>query len=152
MSSHQLTTYLDSQHVDYTLINHSPAYTAQETAQSAHIPGREVAKTVVVLIDDEPALVIEPATSQVPLGKLKQLTAAETVCLADESDFDEMFPDCERGAMSPFGNLRDMRVYVDDRLTQDEQIAFNADSHTEMIQLAYRDFEALVKPKVLHLQ
>ena len=71
--------------------------------------------------------------------------------LADEGDFDELFPDCERGAMSPFGNLRDMQVYVDESLTQDEQIAFNADSHTEMIQLAYRDFEALVQPTVLHI-
>ena len=152
MSTHQLTTYLDSQHIDYTLISHSPTYTAQETAQSAHIPGREVAKTVVVIIDGVPAMVIEPATSQVHLGKLKQLTDAETVSLADERDFDELFPDCERGAMSPFGNLRDMQVYVDESLTHDEQIAFNADSHTEMIKLAYRDFEALVQPKVLHLQ
>ncbi len=151
MSSHQLTTYLDSQHIDYTLINHSPTYTAQETAQSAHIPGREVAKTVIVMIDGEPTMVVEPATAHVHLGKLKQLTGAETVSLADEGDFDELFPDCERGAMSPFGNLRDMQVYVDESLTQDEQIAFNADSHTEMIQLAYRDFEALVQPKVLHI-
>ena len=152
MSTHQLTTYLDSQQINYTLINHSPTYTAQETAQSAHIPGREVAKTVVVLIDNVPAMVIEPATSQVNLGKLKQLTGANTVSLADERDFDELFPDCERGAMSPFGNLREMQVYVDQSLTQDEQIAFNADSHTEMIKLAYRDFEALVQPKVLQLQ
>ena len=152
MSTHQLTTYLDSQQINYTLINHSPTYTAQETAQSAHIPGREVAKTVVVLIDNVPAMVIEPATSQVNLGKLKQLTGAKTVSLADERDFDELFPDCERGAMSPFGNLREMQVFVDQSLTQDEQIAFNADSHTEMIKLAYRDFEALVQPKVLQLQ
>ncbi len=152
MSTHQLTTYLDSQQINYTLINHSPTYTAQETAQSAHIPGREVAKTVVVLIDNVPAMVIEPATSHVNLGKLKQLTGAKTVSLADERDFDELFPDCERGAMSPFGNLREMQVFVDHSLTQDEQIAFNADSHTEMIKLAYRDFEALVQPKVLQLQ
>ena len=152
MSTHQLTTYLASQQINYTVINHSPTYTAQETAQSAHIPGREVAKTVVVLIDNVPAMVIEPATSQVNLGKLKQLTGAKTVSLADERDFDELFPDCERGAMSPFGNLREMQVYVDQSLTQDEQIAFNADSHTEMIRLAYRDFEALVRPKILQLQ
>ncbi len=152
MSTHQLTTYLDSQHIDYTLISHSPTFTAQETAQSAHIPGREVAKTVIVLIDGVPAMVVEPATAHVHLGKLKSLIGAETVSLADERDFDELFPDCERGAMSPFGNLRDMRVYVDESLTQDEQIAFNADSHTEMIKLAYRDFEALVQPEVLRLQ
>ena len=105
-----------------------------------------------MLIDGVPALVIEPATSHVHLGRLKQLTGAKTVSLADEHDFDELFPDCERGAMSPFGNLRDMQVYVDEVLTEDEQIAFNADSHTEMIRLAYRDFETLVQPKVLHLQ
>ena len=149
MSTHQLTTYLDSRHIDYTLINHSPTYTAQETAQSAHIPGREVAKTVVVLIDGVPAMVVEPATSHVHLGKLKQLTGAETVSLADERDFDELFPDCERGAMSPFGNLRDMEVYVDDILAQDEQIAFNAGSHSELIRLPYTEFDRLVHPTPL---
>ncbi len=152
MSTQALRSYLDERHIDYTLINHSLSYTAQETAQSAHIPGREIAKTVVVRIDGTAAMVVQPATSKVHLGKLKKLTGAENVSLADERDLGELFPDCELGAMPPFGNLYGMHVYVGESLTHDEEIAFNAGSHTELIKLAYRDFESLVHPEVVYVE
>lgn len=152
MSTQALRSYLDERHIDYTLINHSLSYTAQETAQSAHIPGREIAKTVVVRIDGTAAMVVQPATSKVHLGKLKKLTGAENVSLADERDLGELFPDCELGAMPPFGNLYGMHVYVGESLTHDKEIAFNAGSHTELIKLAYRDFESLVHPEVVHVE
>ena len=152
MSTQELQSYLDERHIDYTLINHSLSYTAQETAQSAHIPGREIAKTVVVRIDGAAAIVVQPATSKVHLGKLKKLTGAENVSLADERDFGKLFPDCELGAMPPFGNLYGMHVYVGESLTHDEEIAFNAGSHTELIKLTYRDFESLVHPEVVHVE
>lgn len=152
MATQALRSYLDERHIDYTLINHSLSYTAQETAQSAHIPGREIAKTVVVRIDGTAAMVVQPATSKVHLGKLKKLTGAENVSLADERDLGELFPDCELGAMPPFGNLYGMHVYVGESLTHDEEIAFNAGSHTELIKLAYRDFESLVHPEVVHVE
>jgi Ala-tRNA(Pro) deacylase len=152
MSTQELRSYLDERHIDYTLINHSLSYTAQETAQSAHIPGREIAKTVVVRIDGTAAMVVQPATSKVHLGKLKKLTGAENVSLADERDLGELFPDCELGAMPPFGNLYGMHVYVGESLTHDEEIAFNAGSHTELIKLTYRDFESLVHPEVVYVE
>ncbi len=152
MSTQALRSYLDERHIDYTLINHSLSYTAQETAQSAHIPGREIAKTVVVRIDGTAAMVVQPATSKVHLGKLKKLTGAENVSLADERDLGELFPDCELGAMPPFGNLYGMHVYVDESLTHDEEIAINAGSHTELIKLAYRAFESLVHPEVVYVE
>ena len=152
MSTQELRSYLDERHIDYTLINHSLSYTAQETAQSAHIPGREIAKTVVVRIDGTAAMVVQPATSKVHLGKLKKLTGAENVSLADERDLGELFPDCELGAMPPFGNLYGMHVYVGESLTHDEEIAFNAGSHTELIKLTYQDFESLVHPEVVHVE
>jgi Ala-tRNA(Pro) deacylase len=151
MSIQDLQNYLDERHVEYTLINHSRTYTAQETAQSAHIPGREIAKAVVVRIDGTAAMVVQPATSKVHLGKLKKLTGAKSVSLADEEDLKDLFPDCELGAMPPFGNLYGLQVYVGEELTHDEEIAFNAGSHTELIKLAYRDFESLVHPEVVHI-
>ena len=151
MSTQRLQNYLDERRIDYTLINHPETFTAQETAQSAHIPGREIAKTVVVRIDGTAAMVVQPATSKIHLGKLKKLTGAESVCLADEQDLNEMFPDCDLGAMPPLGNLYGMHVYVGESLTHDEEIAFNAGSHTELIKLRYRDFESLVHPEVLDL-
>ena len=151
MSTQEFQSYLDERHIDYTVINHPLTYTAQETAQSAHIPGREIAKTVVVRIDGTAAMVVQPATSKVHLGKLKKLTGAENVSLADERDLGELFPDCELGAMPPFGNLYGMHVYVGEDLTHDDEIAVNSGSHTELIQLTYRDFESLVHPEVVRL-
>ena len=151
MSTQEFQDYLDERSIEYTLIDHYPTYTAQETAQSAHIPGREIAKTVVVRIDGTAAMVVQPATSQVHLGRLKKLTGAKDVSLADEKDLNDLFPDCELGAMPPFGNLYGMHVYVGESLTHDEEIAFNAGSHTELIKMTYRDFESLVHPEVVYV-
>jgi Ala-tRNA(Pro) deacylase len=141
--------FLDEHKVKYTIISHSAAYTAQEIAASAHIPGRELAKTVVIDIDGKKAMVVQPANSMVPLGRLKKAIGAANVSLAEEKDFQDLFPDCEVGAMPPFGNLYGMDVYVSESLTHDDEIAFNAGSHTELIRLAYSDFALLVAPKVI---
>jgi len=146
----KLKEFLDQQGVKYVSISHSPAYTAQEAAASAHIPGKELAKTVMLKIDGRMAMAVLPASHRVDLGVLREAAAARRVDLAPEREFAALFPECEAGAMPPFGNLWDMDVYVADVLAEDEEIAFNAGSHTELIRLAYRDFERLVKPKVLH--
>ena len=149
MPVQKIKQFLDEHKVKYTIISHSAAYTAQEIAESAHIPGRELAKTVVVDIDDKKAMVVQPATSMVNLGRLKKAIGATHVSLAEEKDFQTLFPDCEVGAMPPFGNLYGMDVYVSESLTLDDEIAFNAGSHTELIRLAYSDFASLVEPKVV---
>jgi len=144
----RLKDYLDGQNIKYVSIKHSPAYSAQEIAASAHIPGRELAKTVIVRIDGRMAMAVLAASHNVDLHLLKQVAGAREVRLATEKEFEDMFPGCLVGAMPPFGNLYGMEVYVDLDLTTDQKISFNAGSHVELIQMMYQDFERLVKPKV----
>lgn len=145
----KLKEYLDQNHVRYVVIIHSRAYTAQEVAASAHIPGKELAKTVVVKIGGKMAMVVLPGSRQVDFKRLREAAGTDHAELASESEFRDLFPDCELGAMPPFGNLYGMDVYVAESLAQDEEIAFNAGTHTELVKLAYKDFERLVKPKML---
>ena len=144
-----LREFLDKNDVKYVSISHSPAYTAQEIAASAHIPGDELAKIVMVDVDGRLAMAVLPSSLQVDFDDLADALGAERGELANEKEFSERFGECEVGAMPPFGNLYDMDVYVAEELTGDEQIAFNAGTHTELIQMAYSDFERLVQPKVL---
>lgn len=146
-----LREFLDSRQVRYVVISHSPTYTAQETAQAAHIHGREFAKTTIVKLDGKMAMVVMPAVEKVDLKLLAAATDADHAELAGEQDFQGRFPGCEVGAMPPFGNLYDMDVYVDEGLTVNEKIAFNAGSHTELVQMAYKDFAGLVKPRVVRV-
>ena len=147
MPVQKLKKFLDERKVKYVVIQHSPAFTAQEIAASAHIPGRELAKTVMVKVDGKMAMAVLPASSKINMEQLKRSLGAGHAELAGEREFKDKFPDCEVGAMPPFGNLYDMDVYVAKALTEDDEIAFNAGSHTELIRLSYMDFERLVKPK-----
>jgi Ala-tRNA(Pro) deacylase len=149
MPAKKLKEFLDSHQVKYESISHSKAYTAQKVAASAHIPGKELAKTVMVKVDGNMAMAVLPASFQVDFDQLKKSSGAIRVELASEADFKDLFPDCEIGAMPPFGNLYNMDVYVAESLAEDEEIAFNAGSHSELIQMSYKDFERLVKPKTL---
>jgi Ala-tRNA(Pro) deacylase len=124
MPATELKQFLDSNRVRYVAIQHSPAYTAQEVAASAHIPGRELAKTVIVDLDGDLAMAVLPATKKLDLELLEKASGAHRAVLATERQFNELFPDCEPGAMPPFGNLYDMEVYVDEQLSYDETIAF----------------------------
>ena len=151
MPAAKLKEYLDGQRVKYVTIQHSPAYTAQEIAASAHVRGTELAKTVMVTIDGRLAMAVLPASRKVDVNRLGEVSGSAGVQIAAEQDFRNAFPECELGAMPPFGNLYGMAVYVDDRLAEDEEIAFNAGSHTELIRLAYRDFARLVKPTVARI-
>ena len=139
---------LDDEGIKYVIFQHSPAYTAQEIAHSAHISGKNLAKTVMLKIDDKMAMAVVPASHQVNLELLKDDACANKVELASEQEFKGIFPDCEAGAMPPFGNLYGMNVFVSEALAEDEAIVFNAGTHTELVGLAYRDFERLVKPKL----
>lgn len=117
----------------------------------AHIHGKDLAKTVIVKVDGKLAMAVVPASHKVRLDHLRSTVGAKHVELASEQDFKDKFPGCDIGAMPPFGNLYDMDVYVSETLSQDEEIAFNAGSHTELIQLPYQDFERLVHPKVARI-
>jgi len=145
----KLIEFLNSNEIKYVIISHSKAYTSQEIAASAHIPGKEMAKTVMVKTDGKMTMAVLPASYKVNFDQLKEATGTGKIQLASEQEFADMFPECEIGAMPPFGNLYGMEVFVAATLAEDEEIAFNAGSHTELIRLLYKDFERLVKPKVV---
>ena len=149
MPVRKLKEFLDSNKVKYVTISHSMAYTATEIAASAHIPEKELAKTVVLKIDGKMAMAVLSASHKVDFDHLKGTLGAGSVELASEVEFKDRFSDCDIGAMPPFGNLYGMEVFVADSLAEDKEIAFNAGSHTELIKLSYGDFERLVKPKVV---
>jgi len=145
----KLKEFLHREKIKYISIVHSPAFTAQEVAASAHVTGRELAKTVIVQLDGQMAMAVLPANRKIVLQDLREVTGSDQVKFVAEEDFKTKFPDCETGAMPPFGNLYGMEVYAAASLAENEEIAFNAGSHTEVMKLAYRDFERLVKPKVV---
>jgi Ala-tRNA(Pro) deacylase len=144
----KLRELLDREGVKYLTVSHSPAFTAQEIAASAHIPGKEIAKTVMVKLDGRMVMAVLPATARVDMDRLREVAGVREVELATEEEFKRLFLECETGAMPPFGNLYGFDVWADRELTEDEEIAFNAGSHAELIRMAYGDFERLVQPKL----
>ena len=144
----KLKAFLDENKVEYKVIKHSNAYTAQEIAAKSHVSGKNFAKTVIVKVDGKMTMTVLPASYQVDFELLKDIFGSSHVSLAKEDEFQRFFPDCEIGAMPPFGNLYDMEVFVAETLAEDDEIAFNAGNHTEMIKLKYSDFERLVEPRV----
>lgn len=143
-----LKNYLDDNGIKYRAISHSPAYTAQEIASLVHVPGKDLAKTVIVKSEDGYAMVVLPASRKINFDALKTVMSKNQVELAKEEEFEKMFPDCELGAMPPFGNLYNMPIYVAKALSEDEEIAFNAGTHTDVIKMSYGDLERLAKPIV----
>jgi Ala-tRNA(Pro) deacylase len=148
MALARLKEFLDGHNTKYATISHSVAYTASEIAALTHIPGKELAKTVIVKVDGRLAMAVLPASSQVDLSRLKAAADAADAVLASEREFKDIFPDCETGAMPPFGNLYDLPVFADESLSRDKGIAFNAGSHRELVQMAWEDFARLVRPQI----
>jgi len=144
----KLKAYLDEANIKYLTISHSRAFTSQDIAATAHVSGKEFAKTVMIKIDGMMAMAVLPASYHIDFDSLRKIFGTRFVTLATEPEFKDRFPDCELGAMPPFGNLYGMDVYVAEPLTNNKEIAFNAGSHTELIRLSYPDYERLVKPRV----
>jgi Ala-tRNA(Pro) deacylase len=149
MALAKLTEYLDERRIRYMVISHSPAFTAQGIAGLAHIPGKELAKTVMVKLDGSLAMAVLPAKYHVDLTALKRAAAAKTASLATEDEFKELFLECETGAMPPFGNLYGIAVYADASLEDDKEIAFNAGTHRELIRMSWEDYKELVGPRMV---
>lgn len=146
MPVQKLKQFLDERGAKYVTISHSKAYTAQEVAASAHIPGKEVAKTVMVKIDGDMAMAVLPASYSIDFDQLRRATGAPTAELATEDEFKSLFPDCEVGAMPPFGSLYGMQTFMAASLSEDEEIAFNAGSHTELIKMSFSTYVRLENP------
>ena len=148
MIAKKLKDYLDSFGVKYVTVTHSLAFTAHEVAVSAHVPDQEMAKTVIVNVKGELAMAVLPASYHIDFHRLMDSLKTSDMYLATEEEFKNRFPDCEIGAMPPFGNLYGMKTYVSKSLTEDEQITFNAGNHSEAITMTYADYERLVAPIV----
>jgi Ala-tRNA(Pro) deacylase len=144
-----LKDFLDEKGVEYVTIQHSPAFTAQGIAHSAHVPGKEMAKTTILRRDDELVMAVMPANQKVDVTAFAEAVDATHVELAREPDFAQTFSGCELGAMPPFGNLWGVPVYVSEELGENENITFNAGSHVELVRMRYTDFERLVHPVVM---
>ena len=151
MQQTRLHQYLKRQHVPFEVIHHARTDTAQATAASADILDDMLAKTVMVKLDDRLAMAVLPATRRVDLARLRELTGSDYAGLASEAEFRDLFPDCEVGAMPPFGNLYGMEVFVDDMLAMEEDMAFNDGTHTKLVRLPFDEFERLVDPIVASL-
>lgn len=146
--SQTLKEYLDHEHVHYEVLPHPEAFRAALVAQTLHTAAKEIAKVVVVKADDRFVMTVLPASWNVDLHRLRDVFMAHHVRLATEDEIKNLFPDCELGAMPPFGNLYGLHVYVDQSLTEDEEITFQAGSHSEAIRMRYWDFAALAFPVV----
>lgn len=144
--ANRVKSFLDESGVDYEHGEHEPAYTAQEVAEAEHVPGRQVAKVVILTDGEASIMAVLPATRKVDLERIRRVAGNDALRLASEDEFADGFPGCEVGAMAPFGNLYDVLVFVDQSLRADETITFNAGTHTDSITMAYADFERLVEP------
>lgn len=146
--SAQLKDYLEKEGVPYRHKIHAPAYTSQEIAAVEHIPGRELAKSVILRADDELLMAVLPACDVVNLEALKSEIGSKILRLAREDEFREAFPTCEVGAMPPFGNIFGLAVYCDVALEKDREIEFNAGTHTDTIRMNFADFKRLANPRM----
>jgi Ala-tRNA(Pro) deacylase len=144
----KLQRYLENHKIPYEAVSHSTAYTARETAQALHVPGDMFAKVVIVKSYQRFVMAVVPSRWRVDFKLLEEVLGTHHVRLATEVEFADLFPDCEVGTMPPFGNLYNMDVYVDQLLTKDEYIFFDAGTHTGAVKLRYRDFAVLVHPIV----
>lgn len=148
MVNEKLKGFLDGNKVTYKVAAHPEVYTSQEIAQALHVPGKELAKVVVIKAGDRFVMTVLPASSKIDMARLKETLGEKEVKLATEEEFQDLFPGCEVGAMPPFGNLYGLEVYVDRSLTGDEEIFFQAGNHVESIRMKCKDYLNLVKPKV----
>jgi Ala-tRNA(Pro) deacylase len=140
--------FLGDQHVAYSVLHHRPAYTAQEEASVAHVPGWQWAKTVACLADKRPILAVVPAPCLVDFDRLREIAGAKDIRLASEREFGSLYPDCELGAMPPLGPLYGQQVFIDRTLATDGDIVFDAGSHSDAVKVKYDDFARAVRPTV----
>lgn len=151
MATLRLTNYLDNEGVKYKSIKHPESFTAMETSQISHLDPKNVAKTVIVRTPKRLLMIVLSANHHLDLDLLSKEINEPHLDLAKESEFATEFPDCETGAMPPFGNLYGMEVYVTDDLTKDKKITFNAGTHRELLEIDFKDFQALTHPKIIHV-
>jgi len=147
----KLKLILDEAKVPYEVYNHALAYTAQEIAARQHVSGNELAKVVMIDADDQLVMGVIRGNDKIALHVVEESLNVRHARLATEDEFIARFPECEIGAMPPFGHLFGLNVYVDPALAKDEYIYFNAGNHVQTVRLRYKDFAKLVQPQVVRL-
>jgi Ala-tRNA(Pro) deacylase len=148
MRPRSIDGFLRDARIPFTAFSHAVRFTAQEEAEVSHVPGRSWAKIVVCFADEEPILAVVPAHLFVNLEALRALAAASAIRLAREPEFAGLYPECEPGAMPPFGSLYHQRVFVDRSLVGETEMVFNAGTHTDAIRMHYEDFAELSRPVI----
>jgi Ala-tRNA(Pro) deacylase len=148
----KLKEFLDANRIRYVVRSHRPAYTARAVAAAEHVPGREMAKVVMVRDGADYLMAVLPAPYRVSLERLAQAAGLPSLHLATETEFAGLFPGCQPGAMPPFGNLYGIPVWVDESLARDDEIVFNAGNHEQTVHMRYADFARLVQPKTVALR
>lgn len=148
MLSWTIQNYLERNQIPFECSEHSKAFTAQEVAHAAHIPGNRLAKTIIVRVDGQMTMVVLHADERVDLARLRESLGVGAVELVSEKEFEERFPDCESGAMPPLGDLFGMPVVVSESVASENKITFNAGTHTELLTISYEDFKKHVHPVV----
>lgn len=149
MATQKLKDYLTRNKIPYLSISHPVAYATREISHLSNISERSLAKSVIIRVGEKPVMLVLPSNEVVNFEVLKKILRENEVTLMPEEAFSNLFPDCELGAMPPFGNLYDLDVYVEKDLTKNNEIAFNAGNHNEIIKMKYQDFEKLVNPKIV---
>lgn len=142
----KLEELLDRRNIDFEKLHHRPVYTANRMAQELHVPGREVAKTVLLRTEQGYVAAVIPANRRIDLERACGCLGEEWVEMASESEIHQIYDDCETGARLPFGSLYHLRTLVDETLEEDEDIVFEGATHEEAIKMHYRDFENLEHP------
>ncbi len=144
----RLQELLDRYQVQYQLFSHQEAYTAPELAHVLHVSGKMLAKVVIVKADDRFVMAVLPSNWNIDFMRFQVVLGAGTIRLASEEELKDLFPDCQLGTMPPFGNLYGLEVYVDESLTEDQEIIFQGGTHFGAVKLRYHDFASLVRPRV----
>lgn len=145
----RLMAFLDDNQAKYTHHSHPAAYTAREVASAEHVPAHRIAKTVVFLSENGYGMAVLPGDSMLDVHGLQTLLRVSRLRLATESELNDLFPDCELGAMAPFGNLCGLPVFVDSSLANEETIAFNAGTHRDVLHMRFEDYQRLVQPSLV---
>lgn len=149
--SRKLKDYLDQENIKYELSEHAEVYTAQETAGTGHIPGRQMAKSVIVKAGDGFLMCVLPSIHLIDFDKLKEVTGHDKLELAAEDELEKLFPDYDLGAEPPFGHLYGLKVYMDQLFEENEEIAFNAGTHTDIVKIKFADYKRLAHPEVVNI-
>jgi Ala-tRNA(Pro) deacylase len=148
MATQRIKEFLDGNHAKYVFVSHSPAYTAQEVAASMHIPGKLIAKTLVVRVNGDLALAVVPAPKDLDTALLARAAGGVETDIAEENDFVDRFTGCQLGTAPPFGNLFGMETYLDSELARQQDIVFNAGTHTDAVWMRIGDYVRLARPVV----